>query len=146
MANTVMSESRQFLLRMIEEQAESASPERARALEDLSSKVEELPPFWVDVLRPGMLRQPAVVELLDAYGVGAADPEQVVQALGNALPDPRAYVYGRTPWGSTFRTSLPTGGLRGFLNLLDWLSDLLSAGVKWLRFRTARWWQERLRS
>lgn len=127
----VMSESRQLLLRLIEEQAESASPERARALEGLSSAIEERPPFFVDVLRPGMLRRPAVDELLDGYGVDAGDPERFVQALGNALPDP---------------TVTPHGGLTELLNLLEGSFDLLLAGVKWLGFRTIRWWRERLRS
>lgn len=139
-----MSESRQLLLRLIAEQAESAAPERARALEDLASAIEELPPFWLDVLRPEMLRKPAVSELLDGYGVDAGDPDRFIQALGNALPD--ATAHGRPPWrreaDGSYRSTSP-GGLTLLLNLLETSFDLLLAGVKGLGLRTVRWWRER---
>jgi hypothetical protein len=110
-------------LQLVAEQAKSASPERARALEDLSASIEKRPPFFVDVLRPELLCRPEVGHLLDAYGTDAADPERFLQALDNALTRYRG----------------PTSGLTE-------LADVLIAGLEWLERRTVRWWRERSRT
>jgi hypothetical protein len=51
-------------LELVAAQAESASPDRARALEDLAASIEQRPPFIVDVLRPDPLDSPEVTHLL----------------------------------------------------------------------------------
>jgi hypothetical protein len=124
----VTSESRQLLLQLLAEQAKSASPERARALEDLSASIEERPPFIVDVMRPELLGSPEVAHLLDAYGTDAPDPERFLQALDNALRD--ATPYGRPR---------PRSGLTE-------LADGVIAGLDRLGRRTIRWWRERSRT
>ena len=59
------SESRQLLLQLVAAQAESASPDRAKALKDPPAAIERRRPFWVDVLRPDSLCRPEVTELLE---------------------------------------------------------------------------------
>jgi hypothetical protein len=124
----VTSESRQRLLELVAAQAESASPDRARALEDLAASIEQRPPFIVDVMRPDPLDSPEVTHLLDAYGTDAADPERFLQALNNALRD--ATPYGRPR---------PRSGMTE-------LADALIAGLEWLGRRTVRRWRERSRT
>ena len=116
------SESRQLLLQLVAEQAKSASPDRARALEDLAASIEQRPPFFVDVLRPEVLGWPEVGHLLDAYGTDAADPERFLQAIRDVTP---------------YRG--PTSGLTV-------LADGVISGLEWLGRRTVRWWRERSRT
>jgi hypothetical protein len=124
----VTSESRQRLLELVAGEAGSASPDRARALEDLAASIEQRPPFIVDVIRPDQLGSPEVTDLLAAYGTDAADPERYLQALDNALRD--ATPYGRPR---------PRSGITG-------LADGLIAGLEWLGRRTLRSWRERSRT
>jgi hypothetical protein len=119
----VTSESRQLLLLLVAEQAKLASPERARALEDLSSSIEERPPFLVDVMRPELLGSPEVAHLLEGYGTDSAEPEQFLQALENALRD--ATPYGRPQ---------PRSGITE-------LADGLVACMEWVGRRAVRWWR-----
>jgi hypothetical protein len=51
-------------LELVAAQAESASPDRARALEDLAASIEQRPPFIVDVMRPDPLDSPEVTTCL----------------------------------------------------------------------------------
>jgi hypothetical protein len=102
----VTSESRQLLLQLIAEQAKSASPDRARALEELSASIEQRPRFFVDVLRPDLLGWPEATHLLDAYGTDDADPERFLQSLDRALR--YATIYGGPrPWWAIGRIRSP---------------------------------------
>jgi hypothetical protein len=62
----VTSESRRLLLRLVAEQANSASSPRARALEGFSAQSKERPPFLVDVVRPELLGSPELHTCLTA--------------------------------------------------------------------------------
>ena len=106
-------------MQLLAEQAKSASPERARALEDLSASIEKRPPFFVDVLRPELLGWPEVAHLLNTYGTDAAGPERFLQAIRDVTP---------------YRG--PTSGLEVLL-------DGVIAGLEWLGRRMVRWWRER---
>jgi hypothetical protein len=102
----VVSESRQLLLELVAQQAESALPDRARALEELSASIQQRPPFFVDVLRPDLLDWPEVTHLLDAYGTDDADPDRFLQALDRALRNATGYG-GPRPWWLWGRIDLP---------------------------------------
>jgi hypothetical protein len=107
----VSSESRQLLLQLVGAQAESASPDRAKALEDLSAAIERRPPFWVDVLRPDPLSWPEVTELLETYGTDHSDPDRFLQEVDNAI----RYASGYSErWANWFR-GYPAGGVPWFL-------------------------------
>jgi hypothetical protein len=94
----VTSESRQLLLQLVAVQAESAPPDRAKALEDLSAVIERRPPFWLDVLRPDSLSGPEVTELLDAYGIEHSDPDRFLQEVDNAIRYASGYGERWEPW------------------------------------------------